>query len=160
MLVHDRENQWIGGEAFATVADVRKRLADRGSLPRLVRVTRDEAWRVCQLAMDLGTVTCIFDELDMLCSQKKWKHEIAHEAFHYGRHRQVDIWGAFRATRNVHEDIPLLVDFVFLFRHSPIATSDLIRVKQRWGEMVRDELVKMSDHECLIWHKHKTQLGQ
>ena len=114
----------------------------------LVRADTPDA--VCGLAWDLRRITCVIDELDLCCSQKKWSSPMARELAHYGRHRQVDLFGSFRFTRNINEDLPALADFVFLLRHSAKARFDLLAIQQRFGADAARTVVMMPDHHAVV----------
>lgn len=159
-VVHDPNEQWQGGHPFGTVAEARAYIQKRGAVPRLLLVRRDSASRVCRLAWDIGSTTCVIDELDTVCSAKRWSDEekiseygkgAAYCLAHYGRHRQVDLFGSFRSTRNVNEDLPGRANYVFVMRHSAGARFDLLMLGQRFGESYAGEAVNLEDHECLVW---------
>lgn len=161
-VVHDPNEQWSGGAVFGTVAEVRAHIRAKGSIPRLVLVRRDTPHRVCRLAWDIGDTTCVVDELDTVCTAKAWskKEEIpefecgaARALAHYGRHRNVDLLGSFRFTRNVNEDIPGLADFVVLMRHSEGGLFDVRLLAQRFGEAYAEQVTQLDDHECIVWSK-------
>lgn len=149
-VVHDPHAQWRA-QAFATVADVRAHLTERGSLPRLIAVRADEAENVASFAYELGTCTLVLDELDLACNGKSWAAPSVRQVVHYGRHRRVDLLGAFRFTRNVNEDLPSLADYVFVLRHSAAATYDLRTLEQRFGTTVAERATTIADHHCMIW---------
>lgn len=114
-------------------------------------IRRDSADAVCQLAWDIRNVTCVIDELDQICTAKRWTSDAARNLAHYGRHRGVDLFGAFRFTRNVNEDLPGLADFVFLLRHSAAALYDIRTLQQRFGHELASQTVQLRDHEAVVW---------
>lgn len=151
ILVHDPFKQWRGGEVFATCREARRAIAERRRLPRLTLVRADSADAVCRLAWDIGQITCVIDELDQVCSSKRWVSEAARQIVHYGRHREVDLFGSFRFTRNVNEDIPSRANYIFLMRHSGAALADLELLRRRLGAAYADTVTTLVDHECLVW---------
>lgn len=160
VLVHDPNDQWAKGKAFTNAAAVRAHLKKHGTIPRLTLIKRDTPHRVARLAWDVGTTTCVIDELDTVCTTKSWSQEewidevecgAARALAHYGRHRGVDLWGGFRFTRNVNEDLPGLADFIFLFRHNDAAMADLELLRRRFNPAVADAVLEMEDHECIVW---------
>lgn len=152
VLVHDAQAQYEGGKAFERADDVRRYIQANGSRPRLMLVRQDDAANVCQLAWELGQVTCVIDELDLVCKAKVWESDAARSIAHYGRHRQVDLFGSFRFTRNINEDLPALADFIFLMRHSGAALYDLRTIRQRFGDAYAREVVNLQNHEAIVWH--------
>lgn len=136
-------------------------MAERKVQPRVTVIRADTADAVCRLAWDTGNTTCVIDELDAVCTAKRWSQEerldsvncgAARALAHYGRHRGVDLFGSFRFTRNVNEDLPALADFVFLLRHSAAAAYDIRTIRLRFGDAYADEVIAMAPHETLIWH--------
>lgn len=142
--------QWQGGTAYNLARDVEQAAATR-TLPRLCIVRQDSADNVCKTAWKLGTVTLVIDELDHVCTAKKWASPVAHDIAHYGRHRRVDLFGSFRSTRNVNEDFPLLADYVLLMHHSSAALYDVRTLGHRFGRENAEQTLTLPPHRGLIW---------
>lgn len=147
------EGQWRGGVEFDRAAHVTEYVRDTGKRPRLMRVREAGAAgadATCQLALSLGTLTLVLDEVDLVCRRKQWYSDAAENIAHRGRHWNVDLFGAFRFTRNVNEDLPGLTDYWFVFKHKGSALYDLRLLQARFGSEVEAAARDMEPHECVV----------
>lgn len=79
---------------------------------------------VAQLAVDIGNVTFVDDEIDFTALNEGWKSNPLRMVCHRGRHLpnrdgvmgQVHILGAARRAQNMALDLTTLADFVWVFR--------------------------------------------
>ncbi len=120
-------------------------------VPRLTVVRRDDADKVCQLALKMKNVTTVIDELDMLCSGKHWRSEAAKQIVHYGRHDQIGLWGTFRRTQNISEDLVANAHAVFMFRHSEASPRDIDAIRDRFGERYAEVVQRLEHMQFVVW---------
>lgn len=135
MLYHDPGGQidHSKGALFTDVGDAEAYWRANRALPSL-SVFRDvDVDDLCAFAMTVRDVTLVIDELDRVCRGKHWESQAAKRIVHEGRHKRVDLFGTFRSTRNVNEDIIGQADHVFIFRHSGASYYDLQTVDLRLG---------------------------
>lgn len=79
---------------------------------------------VAQLAVDVGNVTIVDDEIDFMALHAGWNNNPLREVCHRGRHLpnrhgvmgEVHVLGAMRRPQNCHIDLTTLADFVWMFR--------------------------------------------
>ena len=129
------------GALFTSVEDAEAYWRANKALPGL-SVFRDvDVDELCLLAMQIKDVTLVIDELDRVCKGKHWESPAAKRIVHEGRHKRVDLFGTFRSTRNVNEDIIGQSDYIFLFRHGGGAYYDLqtvdLRLGPQWAQIAR-----------------------
>jgi len=107
---------------------------------------------VAKLAIDIRQhVTLVVDEMDRACRDKRWISENVRRVVHEGRHHQVDLFGTFRSTRNVSEDLISQCDFVFLHRHNSSAIYDVQTVERRFGPSFASAAQRMDPMQFVIW---------
>jgi hypothetical protein len=119
---------------WRSVAECRAHIARRGSIPPVNLFDGDDVEGICQLACAVKDVTVVLDEFDRATDGKKWTAPTARRIVHEGRHLRVGLWGTFRRTANVSEDLLTQADWVFLFRHSEMGNYDLRGLAQRLGD--------------------------
>lgn len=115
-------------------------------LPSLCVFRDIDVDELCVFAMKVRDVTLVIDELDRVCKGKHWESPAAKRIVHEGRHKRVDLFGTFRSTRNVNEDIIGQADYIFLFRHGQSAYYDLqtvdLRLGPQWAEVAKTLPIK------------------
>lgn len=132
---HDAQAQ-IRGRVFTSVDEWRSAAA----VPALSVFRGVEPAELAQLAIDVGDVVLVLDELDMATGgNKSWPRgsDSVRRIVHYGRHLRVTLLGGFRRTQNIPEDALSQADHVFLFRHEEDAARDLDAIEDRFGERFR-----------------------
>lgn len=83
-----------------------------------------EGPEVAQLAKDVGDVTYVDDELDLVALHESWKTNPLRDFCHRGRHLpnlqgkvgEVHLLGAARRPQSLHIDVTSLADWVMVFR--------------------------------------------
>lgn len=107
--------------------------------------------RVVGLAVDIGNVTYVNDEVDRIGRTQGWLdsplRKVVHEGRHLenaqGEHCQVNLIGACRRPANLHTDLTELADQVYLFRLRGLNTRKrlfgdaLIHSKEEWNVLTR-----------------------
>lgn len=153
VLWHDPAAQITHPNALLvdTVSQGVERIRALKGLPRLVIVRRDTADNVARMALKLGRVTVVFDELDQVCRGKSWLSDAAREIVHYGRHSQIALLGCFRRTANVHEDILSQAHAAFIFRHSEASKPDCDALRGRFGDDVALAATQLEPMRFLVW---------
>jgi len=106
---------------------------------------------VARLALDVRDVTLVVDEMDRACENKRWHSPSVKRIVHEGRHFRCGLFGTFRRTANVSEDLLSQVDFAFLFRTSQTSPYDLLTIKQRFGERYALEVQTLGFGEFVVW---------
>lgn len=152
---HDPNEQIrdAGARVFQSVAAARSYIERHQAVPSLslFRGRGVDVDELAQLALDVRDVVLVIDELDRACTAKKWKSPHVERIVHEGRHERVSLFGSFRRTANVHEDIVSQADYVFIFRHSLSNPWDLDNIKRRFGVRVADEVRRLPRHRFVIW---------
>lgn len=105
---------------------------------------------LAQLARDVGDVTLVLDELDLVSQDKRWTAPTVRQLVHYGRHYRVNLLGGFRRTANVPEDILSQADHVFLFKHEQRAIYDVRTIRDRFGQVYADAVVQLQPMQFVI----------
>jgi hypothetical protein len=149
---HDPQAQLndAAGRVFNSVTEARA-VAALGALPQLSIFRSVEIDDLAQFAIAVGSVTLVADELDRAFSGKAWKSDAVRKIVHEGRHLRVDLFGTFRSTRNVNEDLLGQADHVFLLRHTQAGYWDLQTLRQRFGDGVADAVQGLDVGQFLIW---------
>jgi len=151
IFYHDPGLQIAGGVVFNNVQTVRERIAAGKGLPRLSVFRGCDIDDVAQLAIDVHDVTLVADELDRACTEKRFISKAVKRIVHEGRHERVDLFGTFRSTRNVSEDLIGQSDFIFLHKHTSAAIHDLQTIRQRFGERYYRAVQKLQPMEFVLW---------
>lgn len=148
---HDPGCQLRGGRVFASVLEARAAFAAQG-MPRLsiFRGAGVDVNELAQLALEIHDVVLVLDELDRACSGKEWRAQAVKRIVHEGRAERVDLWGTFRNTRNVNEDLIGAADVIFVFHHSAASPYDLQMLRQRFG-LDPDALVALPPKAFVVW---------
>lgn len=139
------------GRHFAAVRTARDWLKLHGSLPQLSVFRGADVEELAKLAIDLGDVTLVMDELDRACRDKRWLSESVRRIVHEGRHLRVDLFGSFRSTRNVSEDLLGQADHVFLMRHTAAGEYDLGTIARRFGDRYASAVQALEPMQFLAW---------
>lgn len=122
--------------------------------PRLLSIFRDvDAESVAALALELGNVTLVLDEMDEAFRDKRYAspNSSVRRLIHYGRHHRVCLMGAFRRTPNVSEDLVSQCDRALLFRMSPSCPQDILTVRQRFGDPCADAVQTLDFGQFVCW---------
>lgn len=93
------------------------------------------AWRVARLAIEVGNVVVVDDELDLSATKEGWKESPFREIVHQGRHLRnaegeicaVHLLGACRRPQSLHPDVTAIADRVLIFRINGALTLDRLR---------------------------------
>lgn len=129
VFFHDPQAQ-IRGDVFTSTQAWRS----SATVPALSVFRGVDVEDLAQLARDVGDVTLVLDELDLVSNDKRWAAPTVKQLVHYGRHYRVSLFGGFRRTQNVPEDILSQADHIFLFKHEQRAVYDLRAVAARFGD--------------------------
>jgi len=154
----DRPPVWLfdpgaqvqGGKRYESAAQLAADLS-RGVCPQLAVVCGGEVEELAALALRVRYLTLWIDEMDRACNDKKWLAPSVKTIVHEGRHKHIDLFGSFRFTRNVSEDLIGSSDAVFLFHTSTAAVYDLQTIRQRFGPHYADAVVSLERHRFVIW---------
>ncbi|MCK4958714.1 MAG: hypothetical protein KAT00_04930 [Planctomycetes bacterium] len=122
-----------------------------GSLPQFCVFRGEGVEAVAQLAVEVGDLTLCIDELDQACREKRWLSPTTQAITQYSRHYRVDLFGSFRATRNVSEDLLAQSDYVFLLRHNPSSIYDIRTIEARFGEHYANIVANLEPKHFVIW---------
>lgn len=147
LLWHDPAGQVTGGKVYHSVAEF---LADP-ELGYLSIFRNVEVEAVAQLALRMGDVTLVLDEMDRACTDKDWTAPSVKTIVMEGRHYRVCLWGSFRRTRNVPEDLVSQTDYAFLFRTTSAAPGDIITIRQRFGPAFAQVVQTQPPFAFAIW---------
>lgn len=139
-----------GGALFESIATARAHFASAG-VPRLCIYRGCDVEDVAALALELHDVTLVVDELDRACSGKTWRAPSVRRIVHEGRHERVDLWGSFRSTRNVHEDLVGQCDAALLFRQTEAGYYDLQTLKLRFGPAMAEAVQRLEPMHFVMW---------
>jgi hypothetical protein len=152
-LYHDPACQLSEGAGVlcTSVELARTRLARDGVLPQLTIWRGVDVEDLARFALQVRDCTLIVDELDRACTGKIWKSDSVRRIVHEGRHERIDLWGTFRSTRNVSEDLLNAADAVFLFRHSVAAYYDLQAIEHRLGPSYAIACQSLGFGQFVIW---------
>lgn len=142
---HDPQCQ-IRGPVFTSTAQWRA----SKNIPPLSVFRSVEVEDLAQLARDVGDVTLVLDELDFVSNDKKWTAPTVKQLVHYGRHYRVSLFGGFRRTQNVPEDILSQADHIFLFKHEPRAIYDVRVIRDRFGQAYADAVTQLEPGQFVI----------
>jgi hypothetical protein len=126
----------------------------RDPRPLHLSIFRDvDTETVARLALSVGDVTLVLDEMDEGFRDKRYASpdSALRRIIHYGRHHRVCLLGAFRRTPNVSEDLVSQCDRAFLFHTPSSCPHDLITIRQRFGEGVADAVQRLDFGQCLMW---------
>lgn len=145
------------GKLFTSCEAAREALKRSGVLPQLCVFRGVEVDDLARFAMEVRDCTLVIDELDRACNGKEWRSQHVRRIVHEGRHERVDLFGTFRSTRNVSEDIINAADAVFLFRHSQAAVFDLRIVEQRLGLAYAEACQGLGFGQFLTWSDDWTE---
>jgi hypothetical protein len=136
---------------FTDVSQARAQLSATRALPSL-SVFRDvDVDELCAFAADVRDVTLVIDELDRVCVGKNWVSKHAKRIVHEGRHKRVDLFGTFRSTRNVNEDLIGQADYIFLFRHGTGAYYDHQTLELRLGPQWSEVTKRLQPMHFAVW---------
>jgi len=147
---NDPACQIRGGTLFTSVAQARAHFRAVGA-PRLSIFRGVDVNDLALLAREVHDVTLVLDEMDRACQGKRWIAEEVRHLVHEGRHERVDLFGTFRRTANVSEDLLSGSDFVFLFRHSEAAPYDLRTIRERFGEQYERAVKTLEPMRFVVW---------
>lgn len=147
---NDPACQIRGGSVFTSVAQAREQIRARGA-PRLSIFRGVDVEELAQLACDVHDVTLVVDEMDRACQGKRWTSEAVRHLVHEGRHERVDLFGTFRRTANISEDLMAQADYIFLFRHSEANPYDLRTVRDRFGERYENAVKTLEPGRFVVW---------
>lgn len=139
-----------GGVVFTSAAQAAKHIAARG-VPRLAVFRGVDVDDIAQLALRVHDVTLVLDELDRACNGKAFSSEAVKRIVHYGRHERVDLWGTFRSTRNVSEDLLNAADRIFLLHHSAACYPDIDAIRRRFGPQIADAVTRLEPWRFVAW---------
>lgn len=145
VFFHDPQAQ-IRGTVFTSTTAWRSSPA----IPALSVFRGVEVEDLAQLARDVGDVTLVLDELDLVSNDKKWQAPTVKQLVHYGRHFRVNLFGGFRRSQNVPEDILSQADFVFLFQHEKRAIYDVRAVAARFGDACAAAVVALEPLQFIV----------
>lgn len=147
---HDPGCQVRGGVQFDSD---RQALAhfERYGLPRLAVFRGVELESVARLALAVHDVALVADELDRACHGKTWVAPSVRRIVHEGRHERVDLFGTFRSTRNVNEDLLGQADYSFLLRHTVGSPYDLQTIRQRYGAGAVAAVTALEPMHFIAW---------
>lgn len=153
ILYHDPACQLDdrAGWLCTSIAHARERISRARVLPQLSIFRGVEVEDLARFALEVRDCTLIIDELDRACTGKVWKSESVRRIVHEGRHERIDLWGTFRSTRNVSEDVLNAADAVFLFRHSAAAYYDLQAIEHRLGPSYATACQGLEFGQFVIW---------
>jgi DNA helicase HerA-like ATPase len=110
----------------------------------------DDPDELAQLACEVGACTLVLDELDRAAHNKEWRSPWVRRIVHEGRHYRVNLWGTFRRTQNVPEDIITQADRIYVFRHSAAALYDL-RALERLGPEYPSIATQLAVGQFVVW---------
>lgn len=136
---------------WRSVAECRAHIAAGGGLPPVNLFDGEDIEGICQLAVAIKDVTVVLDEFDRATDGKKWLSPTAKRIVHEGRHIRVGLWGTFRRTASVSEDLLTQADWVFLFRHSEFGTYDLRGLEQRLGADIVRTIQSLEVGQFVAW---------
>lgn len=146
----DSGAQVRGGRLFTSIGDARAFIAAHGA-PRLSIFRGVDVNAIAELAARVHDVTLVLDEMDRACQNKKWTAPAVRHLVHEGRHERVDLFGGFRRTANVSEDLLAMADHVFLFRHSEASPYDVQAVRMRFGDRYGDLVTQLEPMRFVHW---------
>lgn len=147
---NDPACQIRGGRVFTSIDEARRVFSATGA-PRLSLFRGVDVNDLAELARDVHDVTLVLDEMDRACKGKTWTAPAVRHLVHEGRHERVDLFGTFRRTANVSEDLLAACDFAFLFRHSEASPYDLQTIRMRFGETYEAAVRTLEPGRFVIW---------
>lgn len=110
---------------------------------------------IAALALKVGRVTCVFDELDQAFANKAFitgaRQSSIRRIIHEGRHSGVSLMGGFRRTANVSEDLVSQCDYVLLFRTNPTSPGDLEAIEKRFGLSYAAAVQHLAMGQFVVW---------
>lgn len=147
---HDPGCQVKAGKIFESIEQARETFAKIG-VPRLCVFRDIDVEALASLAISVKDLTLVIDEMDLACSGKKWIAPSVERIVHYGRHLRCDLFGTFRSTRNVSEDLLNAVDYAFLFRHNAASEYDIHTIRRRFGISYSSAVTQLQPLQFVIW---------
>lgn len=111
----------------------------------------DEIDDLAKLAWAVGDCTLWLDELDRACENKRWSSPYVRRIVHEGRHRGVSLWGTFRFTSSVPEDLLSIAHKVFFFHVGEMGLYELRGIMQRLGPSYAETIPTLARGECVVW---------
>lgn len=121
--------------------------------PPYLSVFREcEVEEVARLALRVRGVTVVVDEMDRGFDGKRWVSKSLRRIVHEGRHFRVSLFGTFRRTANVSEDILSQADYVFLFKTSASSPYDLQTIEKRFGNGIAERVQHLDAHQFVVWN--------
>lgn len=147
---NDPACQIRGGALFTSVDAARSHFRAQGA-PRLSIFRNVDVDELARLACEVHDVTLVLDEMDRACNGKTWTAPTVRHIVQEGRHERVDLFGTFRRTANVSEDLLSGSDYVFLFRHSTANPYDLQTIAKRFGENYERAVQTLEPGRFVIW---------
>lgn len=147
---NDPACQIRGGALFTSIAQARATFR-AGGAPRLSIFRGVDVNDLALLAREVHDTTLVLDEMDRACHGKTWSAPEVRHLVQEGRHERVDLFGTFRRTANVNEDLLAAADFVFLFRHSEAAPYDLQTLRLRFGERYAEACTTLEPGRFVVW---------
>ena len=151
VFYHDPQCQVRGGVVFDRVIEAERHAEKHGAYPRLCLFRDSDVEGLAQLAMSTGGVTLVLDEFDRACNGKNWRAPSVGRLVQESRHLRVDLWGTFRAARNVNEDTIGQADWIAILRHSKAANYDLQSIKFKCGEQFAEAATRLEPHQFVLW---------
>jgi len=155
VLYHDPKGNIApdAGRSFGSVESARAEWEANQTLPQLsvFRGRNVNLDKLAELALDVGHCTLVFDELDRCFSGKSFRYQNVERVFHEGRNDKVDLFGTFRAPRNVSEDVIGQSDWCFLFRFNANAYWDLDQIKRRFGPHYSERVQEIEPFQFVVW---------
>ena len=124
--------------------------------PTLLSIFRDvEPEDIAALALRVKDVTVVLDEMDQAFVNKSYgvgaRSSAIRKIIHEGRHYRVNLWGGFRRTANVSEDLMSQSDYVFLLRANPASPSDITAIEKRLGPAFAAAAQRFEFGQVTVW---------